>query len=127
MKVRQQLASGIVLELDVDSVKDAVREMAGFQEVFAERSCGQCGQPTLVCSYRKDKEGNEYFGLRCTSCGCELSFGQHREGGTLFAKRTTADGVYDKEHRGWKRYEKQEKPAGGGDQQHRQPKRYSEF
>jgi len=42
--------------------------------------CGKCGSEDIA-PMQKEPKGNEYFGLKCKSCGAELTFHQKKEGG----------------------------------------------
>ena len=42
--------------------------------------CGKCGSENIA-PMQKEPKGNEYFGLKCKSCGAELTFHQKKEGG----------------------------------------------
>ena len=46
---------------------------------FPEK-CSMCGSDDLHL-YHKMPKGNEYFGIRCRSCGAEQSFHQKKDGG----------------------------------------------
>ena len=91
------------VEIDSDSAKDAFKKLSEFQEVFDESNCGQCNNDDLQFIVRT-VEGNDYYELRCKSCGAKLAFGQHKSGGTLFPKRKLANGEFDKENKGWHKW-----------------------
>jgi hypothetical protein len=88
------------VELESNSAKEAFKQLAEFQEVFDENSCGQCNNDDLRFIVRT-VEGNDYYELKCKACGAKLAFGQHKSGGTLFPKRKLADGSFDYKNRGW--------------------------
>lgn len=86
-------------------------------EVFGDKECGHCGCQDITPRMRKSKyidsksgkeKECEYYEMCCNKPGCwaKLSFGENMEGGTLFPKRKLADNTFDKEHRGWKRYDR---------------------
>jgi len=87
VKIKFNVTAKCQLELDVENVKDAIRQLSAFAEVFAEPACGACNSPNIRVEHRTDKEGHDYYSLRCNACGCQLSFGQHKNGQTLFTKR----------------------------------------
>ena len=98
-KIRLQCGR-VWLEVDANGVKDSIKALSEYQEVFAERTCGKCGSEEIAYEHRLH-DSNDYYSLKCRNCGARLDFGQHKTGGTLFAKRKLENGEYDKEHRGW--------------------------
>jgi hypothetical protein len=77
--------------------------LGALYEAFSEEKCGACGSVAIHPEVRS-KDGNFFFSWRCESCGCTLDMGQHKNGKTLFAKRTLPDGSFDTKHRGWYLY-----------------------
>lgn len=102
MKAHYRTRNGrIVFEIEAQTQKGLFREVAMLQDVFeADENCGACGSTNVRLQYRCI-DANDYYSMACCDCGAELRFGQHKQGGTLFAKRTDGE-------RGWKKY----KPAG---------------
>jgi hypothetical protein len=74
------------VEINSDSVKEAFKELALFQEVFDEKYCQLCKNDDLQFVVRT-VEGNDYYELKCKNCFAKLTFGQHKSGNTLFPKR----------------------------------------
>jgi hypothetical protein len=91
------------VEIDANTPKEVFKELASFQEVFAETICGACNSEDLKFQVRT-VEGNDYYEMRCKSCFAKLSFGQNKTGGGLFPKRKI-DGEYDKENKGWHKWQ----------------------
>ena len=112
VKVRMQCGR-IWLEVDAQGVKEAVKALGEYGEVFSERNCGQCGSEDLAYQHR-EHDGNAFYSMKCVACGAQLDFGQHRHGGTLFAKRKRADGQFDREHRGWYRWQDRSQSGNEG-------------
>lgn len=102
VKVRINVG-GCWLEADCETPKQAVKTLSSFAEVFGERECGLC-KSTSIRPYHREVDGHDYYGLVCCSCGAQLSFGQHKNGSTLFAKRTDANGV-KMSGNGWYHYQ----------------------
>ena len=92
------------VEVDAGTPKDAIRAIAPYYEVFGQASCGLCGGTNLGVGYRTPS-GNDYYYVTCLSCGAQLDLGQHKEGGTLFAKRKLPTGEYDTNHLGWYKWQ----------------------
>lgn len=98
----------LMLRVEGESQKDVFRELARAQEVFeAESECGICKSSQIKFRVR-NVEDNEYYEIVC-ECGATFSFGQHKKGGTLFAKRKGEDGK-SLPNRGWSKWE----PAANG-------------
>ncbi len=91
------------VEIATDSVKDTFKKLAEFQEVFDESCCGLCQNQDLQFVVRT-VDGNDYYELKCKKCFAKLAYGQHKAGGSLFPKRKLSDGTYDKESKGWHRW-----------------------
>lgn len=90
--VRYNCGNGHQLEIEAESVKAAIKAMSEYVEFFGVSECGKCHSKAVVAQHNQDKEGNDYYKLRCTQCGALLDFGQHKSGGTLFVKRKDKDG-----------------------------------
>lgn len=91
------------IEIDNDSVKDAFKHLAEFQEVFDQEACGLCKSDNLQLVVRT-VDSNDYYEIKCRDCGAKLAFGQHKSGGSLFPKRKRQDGSYDAEGQGWHKW-----------------------
>ena len=86
MKLNYKVNDRLTFEVEGTGQKEVFKELAMIQEVFGEKACGLCKSSDLkfIC---RTVEGNDYYEIKCTSCGGLLSFGQHKKGGTLFHKR----------------------------------------
>ena len=99
MKCQYTTANGrIKFEFERTSVKEVFSSLAMIQENFEpDTCCGACGGTDLKFVVRhaesKDHKKCDYFELQCAKqeCKARLSFGQHQQGGTLFAKRKDKD------------------------------------
>ena len=98
IKVKLNITPKCQLEAEVETVKDMFRVIGDFSTVLSETNCGSCNSERIVMGHRIAK-GYDFYELECADCHCRLSFGQHKEGETLFPKR-------DKGKNGWHRYEK---------------------
>ena len=87
------------VELEGETQRDLFGQLAAFQEVFDETTCGKCGSTNVKFVVRQ-VEDNEYSEVRCLDCGAKLAFGCHKKGGGLFPKRKDADGNWLPD-RGW--------------------------
>ena len=109
MKITYQTKNKrLQVELEANTVKDAFKELAEFQDVFDEEQCGLCKSDTIKFQVRT-VDGNDYFEMRCLACGARLSFGQHKVGDSLFPKRKKDDGTFDREHKGWYKWQPEKK------------------
>ncbi|MBT4604105.1 hypothetical protein HOC01_00560 [archaeon] len=94
----------INVELQSESVKDAFKQLAEFQEIFDEKCCGACKNIDLQFVVRT-VENNDYYELKCKACFAKLAYGQHKVGGSLFPKRKNPDGSYDNINQGWHKWQ----------------------
>ena len=92
------------VEIESNAPKEAFKELALFQEVFGETNCGSCQSEDIVFQVRT-VDGNDYYEMFCKSCFAKLAFGQHKVGGGLFPKRKLDNGSFDKESKGWKKWQ----------------------
>ena len=100
MKVTYQTKNGkLSVELEGDAQRDIFAEIAKFQEVFEEDTCGKCGSTNIKFVVRNVDENLNYE-LRCADCGARLSFGSMKKGGGLFPKRKDSEGNWLPD-RGW--------------------------
>ena len=106
--VRYSPTNGFAVEVDADGVKSAMKAMSEYMEVFGGHVCGKCKSKAVVPLHNSDKDGNDYYKLRCTNCNATLDFGQHRSGGTLFAKRKDKDGNWLPDN-GWYKWQERSK------------------
>ena len=72
--------------------------------VRSGRTQGSWGQGRVYYRVRT-VEGNDFYEMACNKCGAKLAYGQHKTGGGLFPKRKKEDGSYDREHRGWYKWQ----------------------
>ena len=127
--VRLNCGNGVWIEVEGGMIKEAFKEIADYQQAFGEKLCGQCRSTELAFDHRQDSDGHDYYAMRCTACGAQLSFGQKKTGGTLFAKRKDADGRWDNEHFGWFRWQDRKKGDHGtsNGSSHEEPEQFGEF
>ena len=90
MKVTKTVGN-LTLDVDRETQKEVFKELAAFEEVFGESSCGKCSSENLRFVVREN-DGNEYYEIRCVDCGARLAFGSHKKGGGLFPRRKDAEG-----------------------------------
>jgi hypothetical protein len=78
--------------------RELFEQIATFQEVFDNSTCGKCGSTNIQFVVREAKDANgdvnQYYELRCKDCGAKLAFGCHKKGGGLFPKRKDSEGEY---------------------------------
>jgi hypothetical protein len=115
MKAHYRAFSGkLVIEVEGASVKDLFAAIGPFAEVLdGDDSCGKCASPHIYPRAREAK-GFVYYELVCSDCRAKLSFGQHKDGDTLWAKREDEQGNA-LPFRGWTLYlglPEAPKPAG---------------
>lgn len=103
MKVRYK-GQAVDIEIEGKDTKDVFAQLAGAVEVFGHTTCGACGV-TGATPVVRENGGNQYYEMRCRSCGACLSFGQKRDGGALFPKRKDKEGNW-LEGSGWVKFKR---------------------
>lgn len=100
MKAHFRVLGGrITLELEGGTQKELFAAIADAQDVFdADTVCGLCNGQDLRFQVRHI-EGNAFYELACRGCTARLTFGQHKEGGTLYPKRGEGN-------RGWAKFQR---------------------
>ena len=78
------------VEIEGESQRDLFNELNKFQEVFENDVCGKCQGEDIQYVVRT-VDDNQYYELKCKSCGAKLAFGSHKKGGGLFPKRKEVD------------------------------------
>tara|TARA_R110002110_G_scaffold140581_2_gene327975 strand:+ start:913 stop:1242 length:330 start_codon:yes stop_codon:yes gene_type:complete len=81
----------ISIEIEADTQVELFQQLANFQEIFSESSCGKCGNDNVRFQVR-NVDDNLYYEARCPSCGAKLAFGVMKKGGRLFPKRKDKEG-----------------------------------
>ncbi len=101
VNVKWQISNEMSVEFEANGQKDLVETLASLSEVLSQKVCGACEGFSLKYQVRT-VDGNTYYEIKCNNkgCGAVLSFGQHREGGTLFPKRKDKEGNY-LDNNGW--------------------------
>ncbi len=85
---------------------ELVENLARVQDVFCNDECGLCGSNNIVWQVR-NVEDNKYYELICRECWAKLPFGVHRDGKTLFPKRSMSEeeaGKHEVGKRGWRKW-----------------------
>lgn len=100
--------NNIVMELEAQSVLEAVELVADLQAIMNPEPCGLCGSPSAL-DYRAP-QGFKYYERVCTNCGAVLRFGKTRDAGRLFPKRTDENGVMIGKN-GWHKYVGKARPT----------------
>lgn len=91
MKIKYTSANGrLSAEIEAESQRDLFTEISKFQEVFEENTCGKCKGNDIRYVVR-NVDDNQYYELRCNSCGAKLAFGVNKKGGGLFPKKKDGD------------------------------------
>ena len=89
----------LLVKVTGENVKSLIEQIGSVAEVLdADQICGCCGSEAIYPRVRTAKKYT-YYELNCSACGARLSFGQHQEGETLFAKRDD-----HRDTRGWYKF-----------------------
>lgn len=100
MKIKYTIGNAEV-EIEGKTQKEVFRQLADAVAIFTDKECGACKSRTIYHEIR-EVEGNSYYSIRCGECTAELSYGQHKTGETLFAKRDKSPGT-----NGWSVWKKE--------------------
>lgn len=92
------------VEIEGDTQRDLFEKIGAFQEVFGIETCGKCGGNDLKFTVRTVND-DQYYELRCGSCGAKLAFGCNKKGGGLFPKRKDSENNWLPDN-GWVKYNK---------------------
>ena len=83
----------LVVKVEGSTIKDLFEQIGPVAEVLdGDDACGKCNSPHIYPRAREAK-GFTYYELVCSDCSAKLSFGQHKDGGNLWAKRTDENGM----------------------------------
>lgn len=119
MKATFEVRPGLSFELEAENTKSMFERLVSVSEVFGEKVCGLCNGPYLKFNIRRVDSDNgpvEYFEMRCTKCGAQKDFGQHRDKPTLFPKfPKKEDGTKDYSTNGWYKWNSQNGSANNVD------------
>jgi translation initiation factor 2 beta subunit (eIF-2beta)/eIF-5 len=77
--------------VECQGVKDAIKALSEYVEVFQECQCCLCQSEDVIPTHRQ-AQGYDFYEMTCSGCGAKLSFGQTKEGERLFPKRKDKDG-----------------------------------
>ena len=81
------VSNKLLFEFDGPDTKSIFTQLAEFQEVLGETICGACGSTNVHYVHRTDKEGNDYYEMKCRKCPARLVFGTEKASKKLFPKR----------------------------------------
>lgn len=122
MKLTFRSADGsLTVEAEPKTIKDSFEAIGQINEYLIAEPCGCCKS---LNTYPQAKHAKEYifYEWKCRGCGAAFSFGQNKEGGRLFPKRTDANGN-DLPNKGWSVYKASGSNgnASGGSDGYREP------
>lgn len=91
------------IDLEDADQRTMFQQVARFQEIFEEDTCGKCGNQNIRFVVRT-VDDNQYHELKCTDCHAKLAFGATKKGGGLFPKRKDKEGNWLAD-RGWVKWD----------------------
>jgi hypothetical protein len=108
MKVTHQVGK-MTVQLEGETQVDLFSQIASFQEVFGETSCGKCKSEKLRYLVRTNKDDDAFYELRCESCSAKLAYGLMKKGGAMYPKRSEGKGGDRKwlPDQGWMKWNKE--------------------
>ena len=80
------------LTFEAQTMKDVFKWSGVYSNL--PKACDACNSENLYLSHRTTKAKDDYFELKCSDCNAAGSFGQHKEGGTLYWKWDTKMEVF---------------------------------
>lgn len=104
--------NSFVAEFEGEGHSSIWKQVAAFQEVFTQHTCGKCSSKDVRFCVRKatDASGKKeylYHELRCQACKAKKAYGVIDDGqGSLFPKMKDEDGNWLKDN-GWVKYNKE--------------------
>lgn len=92
MKAKYRPNDFMEFEIESDNIKEIFSQMSTIGETFPAEPCGLCKSAETAPNVRKvDKY--TYYELKCQKCGAKLSYGQNKDGVTLYPRR-----IYHRDH-----------------------------
>jgi len=91
IKAKIQLGS-MHLTFESENMKDIFKWSALYNNL--PKVCDACQSEEVFLNHRGDKDGHDYYNIRCGTCGAEGKFGQNKVGGGLFYKWDTKMELY---------------------------------
>jgi len=103
----------LTIEVEGSNIKEIIEAIGDVAAILdSDTECGACKSPHIHPQARDAKKADglmiKYYELACSDCGAQLPFGQHSQGGTLWAKRSDKEGE-PLPNRGWRVYERRER------------------
>jgi len=85
----------MMIKVEAETQKELFLKVSQAADVFdAQEECGECKSKMIRPRVRELEKGS-YYELICESCGAQFSFGQHKNGGTIFPKHKEGWKVWD--------------------------------
>lgn len=81
-----------ILKIAGEGTETSIMKALNFWTQLPE-VCSCCKSQNIGLTYRRAKEKFDYYGLRCNSCGAELTFHQKMDSGAFYI---TKDDVFKK-------------------------------
>jgi predicted adenine nucleotide alpha hydrolase (AANH) superfamily ATPase len=104
MKAKYKTFNGTIeFEVEGSTEKEIFKQIAKLQEVFKGEYCGCCKKNNVRLQVRTVDE-NDFYELKCDSCGAVFSYGQHKKGNSLFPKRKDENGNW-LPNNGWHKWD----------------------
>ena len=99
------------VDLEAEKMQGLFDQVANFQEVFENQTCGKCGKTNIRCCVRVSGKYT-YREMKCLDCGAKLAFGTNETSEQMFPKNYRLDEGKDGPKRylpdnGWGKYNKE--------------------
>ena len=123
MRVTKTPGQAPKFEFEAGSPKEIFEKLALLDAIFTESKCGACGSSDIIYVNRPVDNGS-YLELRCNKCRAQLSFGQNKDGKSIFKKNWDKEAKRAMPNGGWFIYQAGNQSSGDaseGTTQARQP------
>lgn len=84
-KINYRVNDRVTIQVEANGPIDMMEQIGHYVMILSQNTCGLC-QSSNVHPEHAARSGYDFYSMRCFDCGGEFSFGQHKEGGTLFPK-----------------------------------------
>lgn len=84
-KINYKVNERATIQVEANTPMEMIEQIGHYVMVLSMTECGDCHSKDVHPEHA-NRKGYDFYSVRCHACGYEFSFGQHREGDTLFPK-----------------------------------------
>ncbi len=82
--------NGLSIEIDGANLQEIIQAVTSVENAIGFEPCGKCKSGNVFPNHRK-VEADDFYELKCNSCGAVLQLGQHKSDSTLYKKKMEVD------------------------------------